>query len=277
MTESSLQKSRKTYKKQKANSIVYGDTIHDSHQGFQQKVSNTSKPLAMVRTDHNKTAGSQDFPKKIMSNEKVNYNHELHKLLSHHKKVDSYDKNISMAQKTTSSKSSKFFLNNSLKGFQFKHPGRSHVGDSVSKRSPSFSNSNLPTDLPSNKIGSISNSSRPLFSTQKPHSSGKEKGPHLKNIHQNMFEDIKSYNHFKNSLQHSSKLIVNIKYPYYCENTNINAYHNSERVNRTYIDESIFEKGKAKALTKWKEELRKKVEARRNISKSPLQNSEFFG
>lgn len=153
MTESSLQKSRKTYKKQKANSIVYGDTIHDSHQGYQQKVSNTSsKPLAMVRTDHNKTTGSQDFPKKIMSNEKVNYNHELHKLLSHHKKVDSYDKNISMAQKTTSSKSSKFFLNNSLKGFQFKHPGRSHVGDSVSKRSPSFSNSNLPTDLPSNKV-----------------------------------------------------------------------------------------------------------------------------
>lgn len=64
-----------------------------------------------------------------------------------------------------------------------------------------------------------------------------------------MFEDIKSYNHFKyqliltilnshrNSLQHTSKLLVNIKYPYYCENTNINTYHDSERVNRVKVYE----------------------------------------
>ena len=155
MNESSLNKSRKPFKKQKANSIVYGDAIHDSKDGIQQKISYISKPLTLARTEHAKPGNSAEFPRKNMSTDKVNYNHELHKLLSHHKKVDSFDKNSTLGARTSTSKSSKFFLNNSLKGFQFKHPTRAHIGDSVSKRSPSFSNSNLPTDLPTNKTNKV--------------------------------------------------------------------------------------------------------------------------
>ncbi len=152
MNESSLNKSRKPIKKQKANSIVYGDSFHDSKDGIQQKLAYISKPMNMTRMEHLKPNTTADFPKKNMSTDKVSYNHELHKLLGHHKKVDSFDKNNALGGRPSSSKSSKFFLNNSLKGFQFKQPTKAYLGDSVSKRSPSFSNSNLPTDLPTNKV-----------------------------------------------------------------------------------------------------------------------------
>ena len=152
LNDSSLQKHKKPFKKQKANSIVYGDAIHNTKDGFQQKISGASNPISVVRTEHTRPAASAEFPKKNMSTDKVSYNYELHKLLSNHKKIDSFDKNNTAGNRSNSSKTSKFFLNNSLKGFQFKNPGRSHMADSVSKRSPSFSNSNLPTDLPSNKV-----------------------------------------------------------------------------------------------------------------------------
>lgn len=150
--DSSLHKHRKSLKKQKANSIVYGDAIHDQKEGFHPKISVITRPLNMVNTDHNKLVASAEFPKKNMSTDKVTYNHELHKLLSSHHKTVEFDKNNPIGQRASNSKASKFFLNNSLKGFQFKHAGRSNMADSVSKRSPSFSNSNLPTDLPTNKV-----------------------------------------------------------------------------------------------------------------------------
>jgi len=78
-------------------------------------------------------------------------------------------------------------------------------------------------------------------------------------------------------MQHDSKKIPNMKYPYYFENVNT-ANYEAETTNRTtYFDESIFEKVRVKPLTRWKEEMRKKVDARRHVSKSPLQNSEFSG
>lgn len=275
--DSSLHKHRKSLKKQKANSIVYGDAIHDPKEGFHPKISVITRPLNMTNTDHKQLIASAEFPKKNMSTDKVSYNHELHKLLSSHHKTVEFEKNNSIGQRASNSKASKFFLNNSLKGFQFKHPGRSHIVDSVSKRSPSFSNSQLPTELPSNKVGSISNSSRPLFSAHKPSLSGKEKGLQVKNFHQKVFEDFKSFSHFKSSMQHKSKMIANMKYPYYFENVNT-ANYEGETTNRTnYFDEGIFEKARVKPLTRWKEEMRKKVEARRHVSKSPLQNSEFSG
>jgi len=263
VNDSSLHKHRKSLKKQKANSIVYGDAIHDPKEGFQPKISVITRPLNMANTEQHKLIASADFPKKNMSTDKVTYNHELHKLLS--------------SQRVNNSKASKFFLNNSLKGFQFKHPGRSHIVDSVSKRSPSFSNSNLPTDLPSNKIGSISNSSRPLFSGHKPTLSAKDKGLHVKNFNQKVFEDFKSFSHFKSAMQYESKRIPNMKYPYYFENVNTANYEDETTNRTTYFDENIFEKARLKPLTRWKEEMRRKVDARRHVSKSPLQNSEFSG
>jgi len=278
VNDSSLHKHRKTLKKQKANSIVYGDGIHNPKDGIQQRISVITKPLNMTSIEHNKLIASAEFPKKNMSTDKVTYNHELHKLLgTNHKNIE-VDKNNPMIQRPSSSKANKFFLNNSLKGFQFKNAGRSHIVDSVSKRSPSFSNSNLPTDLPSNKIGSISNSSRPLFSGHKLQLNGKDKGLHVKTFHQKIFEDLKSYSQFKNSMHNTSKMIVNIKYPYFCENASTSNNTEGEATNRTqYFDEGIFEKAKIKPLTKWKDEMRKKVDARRHVSKSPLQNSEFSG
>jgi hypothetical protein len=62
------------------------------------------------------------------------------------------DKNIMTKKQQQISKGNKFSLNTSLKMFHFKTGSRQL--DSVSKRSPSFSNSNLPTDLPSNKVNS---------------------------------------------------------------------------------------------------------------------------
>lgn len=210
LNESSVNKNKKPSKRQKANSIVYGDAIHDQKEAYPQKISVITRPYNMIRADQNKPVASAEFPKKNMSTDKVNYNHELHKLLSHHKKVDSFDKNAPLGPRPSSSKSSKFFLNNSLKGFQFKPSGRTHITDSVSKRSPSFSSSQLPTDLPSNKVlkrnnevlcnkigGSISNSSRPLFSSHKPHLNKREKALNVKSLHQNTFEDFKAYSYFK--------------------------------------------------------------------------------
>ena len=79
--------------------------------------------------------------------------HDGHLSNPHHKKSDSLDKNGILNKKGNSSlkaNNQKFYLNTNLKMFHFKSNSR-HM-DSGSKRSPSFSNSNLPTDLPTNKV-----------------------------------------------------------------------------------------------------------------------------
>ena len=77
-------------------------------------------------------------------------NNDLHQLLNTQKKLENVDK-------TTKIKGiplkNKFYLNNSFKSFQFNHAlKKSITNDSSTKRNPSFSNSNLPTDIPSLKV-----------------------------------------------------------------------------------------------------------------------------
>lgn len=105
----------------------------------------------MPVSDHDRRGGAP---------EKASVSHSnVDNLLSNfHKKSDSMDKNSILHKKgssnvkgnTTANNNNKFYLNTNYKMFHFKSNSK-HL-DSGSKRSPSFSNSNLPTDLPTNKV-----------------------------------------------------------------------------------------------------------------------------
>ncbi len=70
----------------------------------------------------------------------------------------------------------------------------------------------------------------------------KDKTAQIKNLQKSIFEDIKAYNHFKykislfnflncrNSLQHTAKMVPNLKYPYFFQNGNPST-NDSERPN----------------------------------------------
>jgi hypothetical protein len=148
MNESSLHNHRVLFKKQKSHSTAYGEGIPES-QVIRQKNSSLSGKAFTLKKVENKQASAHEHERKLSSNEKLTFNTEIHNQMGYHKKNESLDKNM-MAKKQQNSKGNKFFLNTSLKMFHFKNGSRQM--DSVSKRSPSFSNSNLPTDLPSNKV-----------------------------------------------------------------------------------------------------------------------------
>lgn len=141
MNESSLHGHRGLFKKQKSHSIVYGDVGYDNR----PKTSNITNKANNTKKTEYKLPSQNDIEKKQGTIEKLSDIHNQHGL---HKKNDSLDKN-SLAKKQNI-KPNKFYLNTSFKMFHFKSGSRQM--DSISKRSPSFSNSNLPTDLPTNKV-----------------------------------------------------------------------------------------------------------------------------
>lgn len=144
MNESSLHGHRGLFKKQKSHSIVYGDVAFENR----PKTTNLTSKVNNSKKIEYKLPSQNELEKKQIASEKISDIHNQHGL---HKKNDSLDKN-SLAKKQNI-KSNKFYLNTSFKMFHFKSGSRQL--DSMSKRSPSFSNSNLPTDLPTNKVDRI--------------------------------------------------------------------------------------------------------------------------
>lgn len=147
INDSSLHNHRTLFKKQKANSIATGDLLQEAQSMKQKNINSNTKSIPTKKVE-NKLGIPIDLDRKILTHEKTASRNENSTPIGAHKKTDSFDKNI--LAKTQNVKNSKYYLNTSLKMFHFKSGSRQM--DSTSKRSPSFSNSNLPTDLPTNKV-----------------------------------------------------------------------------------------------------------------------------
>jgi len=260
--ESSLYNHRNLFKKNRSNSITKAEAAPEETQ--QQPVKLGLKLYSQKKTDK-----IDHSDKKSVTTEKMSLNNDLQNLLSAQKKIENLDKNGKM--KMTNPKN-KFFLNNSFKSVQFNTAfKKSNTVDSNTKRSPSISNSNLPTDLPSSM--KVTTSGRPkagaLLNTQKVGINNKDKVLHMKygfTTQLTSFSDYKSLNQYKTSVETYSKFIPNIRYPYYfVDFPEQNVYPDDH--GKMLFDEARCEKATCKNLTKWKEDMRKKLEGRRNKSR----------
>ena len=137
--ESSLYNHREVFKK-------HPNRIKEVERNIED-ISQTNHKLTIKNYSSKKT---EVVDKKAAVLEKLSLNNDLHQLLNTQKKLENVDKTTKMKGIPLKNK---FYLNNSFKSFQFNHAlKKSITNDSSTKRNPSFSNSNLPTDIPSLKV-----------------------------------------------------------------------------------------------------------------------------
>jgi hypothetical protein len=147
INDSSLHNHRVLFKKQKSHSIVYGDPHQDHVINRTKNISLSGKTFGLHKAD-SKSISSNEQEKRVVIQEKVPSSTENNTTSNINRKNESLNK--SLLTKKPNGNEKKFFLNTSFKMFHFK--GGSKNQESASKHSPSFSNSNLPTDIPSNKV-----------------------------------------------------------------------------------------------------------------------------
>jgi len=255
--ESSLYNHRVLFKKNRSNSITKMDT--NAEEPAQQPVK-----LSLKHNSQKKTDKLDQNDKKVMALEKMSLNNELQNLLSAQKKLENMDKNPKI--KLANQKQNKFYLNNSLKSFQFNNAfKKSNTIDSNSKRSPSISNSNLTTDIPSMKMTSSGRMKGATFlNTQKVMIGNKDKVLQMKygyTTQLTSFADYKSLSQYKTSVDSYAKFIPNIRYPYYFVETP--DVQEAEDHSKLLFDENRFDRANPKVCSRWKEEMRKKLDSRR--------------
>jgi hypothetical protein len=258
--ETSLYNHRNVFKKNRSNSITKAD-VQPEEPPQQQPIKLGLKLYSQKKPDKS----SEHSEKKPMTSEKMSLNNDLQNLLSAQKKIESMDKNAKM--KITNPKTHKFFLNNSFKSVQFNNAfKKSNTIDSNSKRSPSISNSGLPTDIPSSLKVTTGRPKGALLNTQKVIINNKDKVLQMKygfTTQLTSFSDYKALNQYKTSVETYAKFIPNIRYPYYFVDF-LEPNAESDPKGNELFDEARADRATGKNFSKWKEEMRRKLEGKRN-------------